>query len=216
MNTRRQFALQMFRMVIGVALSVTPASALFSRAFAAVKRRVLPRGTDLQTLKNENPAALDTRNLDIMPLEKFETMGPTSHEESLDRYRFEVGGKVRQNLSLSYSELLSLPAVEENVLLICPGIFTIHARWKGIAVHELLKMAGSQEEVTHVSVHGPRGPYEKVESFNLAEVQAGKVFLAYAVNGQTLPQKHGFPLRVVAPDRFGSDWVKYVYKIEAR
>jgi len=33
---------------------------------------------------------------------------------------------------------------------------------------------------------------------------------------KTRRQKHGFPLRVVAEDRFGSDWVKYVYKIEAR
>ena len=36
------------------------------------------------------------------------------------------------------------------------------------------------------------------------------------MNGQSLPQKHGFPLRLVAPDRYGSDWIKYVYKVEAR
>jgi sulfoxide reductase catalytic subunit YedY len=40
------------------------------------------------------------------------------------------------------------------------------------------------------------------------------VFLAYAVNGKILPQKHGSPLRVVADGTFGSDWVKYVYGIE--
>ena len=37
-----------------------------------------------------------------------------------------------------------------------------------------------------------------------------KVFLAYEVNGQRLPQKHGFPLRVVAEDHYGFQWVKYV------
>jgi len=41
------------------------------------------------------------------------------------------------------------------------------------------------------------------------------VFLAFEVNGEKLPQKHGFPLRIVAEDYYGSDWVKYVYKIEA-
>jgi len=65
-------------------------------------------------------------------------------------------------------------------------------------------------------VHGPPGPYEKTEGFKLAEVDSGRVFLAYGVNGRTLPQKHGFPLRAVAADRFGSDWVKFVYKLEAR
>jgi len=43
---------------------------------------------------------------------------------------------------------------------------------------------------------------------------ADTVFLAYGVNGKTLPQKHGFPLRVVAEDTYGSDWVKYVYGLE--
>jgi sulfoxide reductase catalytic subunit YedY len=109
-----------------------------------------------------------------------------------------------------------LPAVEENVLLICPGIFTIHARWKGVAVRELLKTAEPLDGATQASLHGPAGPYEKVEAFQMEEVESGKVFLAYAVNGQTLPQKHGYPLRVVAADRYGSDWVKFVYKVEAR
>jgi sulfoxide reductase catalytic subunit YedY len=41
------------------------------------------------------------------------------------------------------------------------------------------------------------------------------VFLAYQVNGQALPKKHGFPLRVVAEGYYGGDWVKYVYKVVA-
>jgi len=106
--------------------------------------------------------------------------------------------------------------VEENVLLICPGIFTIHATWKGVFVRELLMRAGLLEGATHVTLHGPAGPYEKVEEFKRDEVESGRVFLAYGVNGQALPQKHGFPLRAVAADRFGSDWVKFVYKLEVR
>jgi len=33
------------------------------------------------------------------------------------------------------------------------------------------------------------------------------------VNGETLPQKHGFPLRLVYEDAYGYDWVKYVDEI---
>ena len=40
-----------------------------------------------------------------------------------------------------------------------------------------------------------------------------QVFLAYDVNGKALPKRHGFPLRVVAEDYYGDDWVKYVYKM---
>jgi sulfoxide reductase catalytic subunit YedY len=72
-----------------------------------------------------------------------------------------------------------------------------------------------QADTTHIKVYGPQGNREKVERFPIADVRSDKVFLAYAVNGEKLPQKHGFPLRIVAEDYYGDDWVKYVYKIEA-
>jgi sulfoxide reductase catalytic subunit YedY len=216
MRTRRQFVLLLSRFLAGLGLTGQPAWPLVGRVFAAAPRRLLPQETDLQSLKNEHPTALDTRQLEIMPVESFRTMGPTDYEVSLDQWRLEVTGKVHRPLKLSYDEILALPAVGENVLLICPGVFTIHAAWKGVAVSEILKRTGLQEGATYVTVHGPPGPYEKTEGFKLAEVDSGRVFLAYGVNGRTLPQKHGFPLRAVAADRFGSDWVKFVYKLEAR
>lgn len=216
MNTRRQFVIQISRFLAGLGLAVNPVSSYVSQAFAAAQRRVLPKETDLQGLRNEHPTALDTRNLEVMPIESFQTMGIDDYAVSLDQWRLKVTGKVKHPLELTYAELLALPAVEEKVLLICPGIFTIHARWKGVAVGEILKRAGLQEGVSQVTLHGPPGPYEKVEAFQMNEVASGRVFLAYGVNGQALPQKYGFPLRAVAPDRFGSDWVKFVYKLEAR
>lgn len=215
MNTRRQFVIRVSRFLAGWGLVVNPVSSYVSRAFAAAQRRILPKDTDLQSLKNEHPATLDTRHLEVMPVESFQTMGIDDYAVSLDQWRLQVTGKVMHPLELTYTELLTLPAVEENVLLICPGIFTIHARWKGVAVAAILERAGLKE-ASHVTLHGPQGPYEKVEGFKMEEVATGKVFLSYGVNGRTLPQKHGFPLRAVAADRLGSDWVKYVYKIEAR
>jgi DMSO/TMAO reductase YedYZ molybdopterin-dependent catalytic subunit len=216
MTTRRQFVIRISRFLAGLSLAVNPASSFVGRAFAAARRRILPKDTDLQSLRNENPAALDTRHLEVMPIERFQTMGIDDYVVSLDQWRLQVTGKVKQPHEFTYAELLALPAVEENVILICPGVFTIYARWKGVAVAEILKRAGLQQGVSQVTLHGPQGPYEKVETFRMDEVASGKVFLAYGVNGQTLPQKHGFPLRAVAPDRYGSDWVKFVYKIEAR
>lgn len=216
MHTRRQFIRLVTRLMAGLGAAVHPAGAFVGRALAAAQRRLLLKETDLQSLKDEHPTALDTRHLEIMPVESFRTMGATDYAVSLDQWRLEVTGGVKQPLKLTYAELLALPAVEENVLLICPGVFTIHAAWKGVPVREVLRRAGLQEGATHVTLHGPPGPYEKVEEFKMAEVDSGKLLLAYAVNGQALPRKHGFPLRAVAVDRFGSDWVKFVYKLEAR
>jgi DMSO/TMAO reductase YedYZ molybdopterin-dependent catalytic subunit len=53
----------------------------------------------------------------------------------------------------------------------------------------------------------------KSASYPLPDVLSGKVFLAYQVNGTTLPRKHGFPLRVVADGYYGAEWVKYVDRV---
>jgi DMSO/TMAO reductase YedYZ molybdopterin-dependent catalytic subunit len=58
-----------------------------------------------------------------------------------------------------------------------------------------------------------KGAYEKVVRITLNELDKKRIFLAYRVNGETLPQKHGFPLRLVYEDAYGYDWVKYVEEI---
>ena len=65
-----------------------------------------------------------------------------------------------------------------------------------------------------IIVYGRSRVSDHKEQFKVDEIKTDKVFISYAVNGQKLPHKHGFPLRVVAEDHWGSEWVKYVYKIE--
>ena len=80
---------------------------------------------------------------------------------------------------------------------------------------KLLEMARVSPDATHVYFSGPKENYEKTERFPMADILSDKVFLAYGANGSVLPKKHGFPLRVVAQDYYGGDWVKYVYKVIA-
>jgi sulfoxide reductase catalytic subunit YedY len=214
-KTRRSFLRSLIHLATGVTLLVSPVFGYIGRAYARTKRLILPRDTEMSSLINNNPADLDTRHLEVIPLERFETMGLTDHETDLDNWRLKVTGRVQKPLVLSYSQITELPVVERNVLLICPGFFTNHGKWKGVSVAELLKLARVEPGITHVSFQGPPGRYEKTESFPAAQVLSDKIFLAYQVNGQDLPRKHGFPLRVVAEDHYGSVWVKYVHKIEA-
>jgi len=48
----------------------------------------------------------------------------------------------------------------------------------------VLNLAQMKADTTHVTVHGPQGPYEKVERFPIADIRSNKVFLAYEVNGE--------------------------------
>ena len=215
MKTRRQFITWALKVLTGLGLLATSIKAFLQKAWAQTKRFIVPRDTDLSTLRNKDPATLDTSRLEVLPLEAFETMGLKNHAVHLPSWRLIIDGNVAVPTRLPYSEIIKLPSIERNVLLICPGVFVNHGRWKGISLMTVLNLAQIQGDTTHITVYGPEGPNEKVERYPIADVRSDKVFLAYQVNGEKLPIKHGFPLRIVAEDYYGDDWVKYVYKIEA-
>ena len=191
-------------------------SNLFSAArwvYAKAQKTILPKGTKRKSLIHRDPDSLDTRYLDVTNLKEFETMGLTDHTVNLDEWRLEITGRVKRPLNLTYSEIRSQPSFEKEVLLICPGFFANHGRWKGIGMRNLLERARVEKDVEWVTFLGPKGANEKVERFPIGDVISNKVFLAYEVNGGPLPVKHGFPLRIVAEGYYGDDWVKYVYKM---
>ena len=141
-------------------------------------------------------------------------MGSTEYKVDLGKWRLEVTGRVKKPLVLTYAQVLALPSREDRVLLICPGFFSNHGLWKGVLMEGLLKEAEIEKEVSSISFTALDGGYESAEKFSLEEVLSGKVFLAYGVNGEVLPEKHGFPLRVVADGHYGSRWRKFVGKVE--
>lgn len=180
---------------------------------AAVRRRP-SKGTDLKTLVNENPADLDARDLGIQPLEQFGTMGLSDQTVELTTWRLTCSGRISREIRLTYDQVRVLPSLEKPVLLICPGFFVNHGLWQGISIADLAKRAGLKKGVTHVTISGPSGPYEKTFRIPWPEALSGQVFLAYRVNGEDLPVKHGFPLRLVAEGYYGYEWVKYVDKVQ--
>lgn len=213
MTSRRAFIRSVGRCLLAVAGFWGWATRTAGAAAAEIKKRILPRETDPGTLSGQNPEYLDTRHLKIMPMESFGTMGDVDLTVDTATWRLAVEGAVEKPLRMRYDELLQMPAIEKNVLLVCPGFFSYHARWTGVSIQDLMKMAGVSAQAETLTVAGLRRHDEKTERFQLARARTDEVFLAYAVNGKTLPQKHGFPLRVVADGQWGADWVKYVTRI---
>ncbi len=176
----------------------------------AAARKVLPKGTRRESLVSADPAQIDPRNLDLTPLDRFGTMGPTDRDVSLETWRLELTGRVKHSLSMSYAQLTVLPPLERDVLLICPGVFANYGRWKGFSIRTLLFQAEYDRKATHLVIECKGN---KTARFPLADVLADRIFLAYGVNGKLLPQRHGFPLRAVAEDLLGSEWIKYVDRL---
>jgi hypothetical protein len=184
-------------------------SNLVSNTWAKAKQ-LLPKGFPKSQLKDMNPAEIDSRNLEIDPLGKFGTMGPTDVAIDLKTYRLKVTGKVGRHLSLSYDQIVKYPSLTETVLLICPGFFANNGSWTGVNLKSLLQEAQIKIEAQYIDVVGAS---EKRVRIPLETLGQKKIFLAYRVNGETLPRKHGFPLRLAYEDAYGYDWVKYVDEI---
>lgn len=183
------------------------------RLWAEGKRRILPAHLKATDLAQMNPTSIDNRNLAITPIEDFGTMGQTDLAVDPAGWRLIIDGAVEHPLSLSLAELKARPVVERTVLLICPGVFSFNARWTGLSLGALLRQAKPKDEANRVTIRSVGKQWPKVERFSLREVLSDEVFLAYQVNGRDLPRKHGFPLRVVAGEHYGDDWVKYVARI---
>lgn len=195
--------------VAGLLMTSVRSSAAF------FKKQLLPVGTDPSRLYDEDPKYLDTRNLEITPMIKFDTMGDSQIEVDLEKWRLEVTGEVQKPLQLSYPEILKLPPIKRKVLLICAGLFSYHAEYTGISLRHLLEMSDAAKEVSRLTFYG-RTEFivDKKERYGISEITEDKLFLAYSVNGQPLPRQHGFPMRLVADDHCGNRWVKYVYKVK--
>ena len=178
----------------------------------AKAKKLLLKGFSRDELKNMNPGEIDNRNLDIDPLEKFGTMGPTDVAIDSKTYRLKVTGKVERPCSLSYDQILKLPSLTETVLLICPGFFSNNGRWTGVNLKSLLQEAQVEKEAQYIDINGAHGKGVRIP---LKALDQKRIFLAYRVNGEILPQKHGFPLRLVYEDAYGYDWVKYVEEVIA-
>jgi DMSO/TMAO reductase YedYZ molybdopterin-dependent catalytic subunit len=176
----------------------------------AKAKQLLPKGFSKSKLKEMNPAEIDSRNLEIDPLNQFGTMGPTNVAVDLKSFRLKVMGKVGRPLSLSYDQIIKFPSLTETVLLICPGFFSNNVRLTGVSLKSLIQEAQIKKEAQSIDVIGA---HEKRVRIPLKDLDQKKIFLAYRVNGETLPQKHGFPLRLVFEDAYGYDWIKYIDEI---
>ena len=126
-----------------------------------------------------------------------------------------VGGFVNQNLDLRYNDLLAFPTQEQYTTMQCisngvGGELISNALWKGVPLKTVLTRAAIQREAKFVMIRCTDG---YTESLPLDFALQDHVILAYQMNGEQLPQKHGFPVRLLAPGKYGIKHPKWITDI---
>ena len=124
-----------------------------------------------------------------------------------DEWRLNIGGAVANPLSLRYGDIAA--GAEATATLDCTGGWHSTQVWRGIALAELLRRAQPVDDAASVTARSVTGYYRR---FSMAE--ASGYILATHVGGERLSHGHGFPARLVAWDKRGFEWVKWVTEIE--
>jgi DMSO/TMAO reductase YedYZ molybdopterin-dependent catalytic subunit len=140
---------------------------------------------------------------------------PVVPEES---WRLKIGGLVERPLTFTLDELRRYEPSHQFITLSCisnlvGGDLIGTTRWTGVSLKRLLPQLRLLPNATHLKVRSADGFYEVVtlESINADD----RVMLAYAWDGVPLTAKHGFPLRIYIPDRYGMKQPKWIESIDA-
>ena len=119
-----------------------------------------------------------------------------------------LDGEVARPLALTYAQIDGLSTDRLDAILDCTGGWYTNQSWQGIRVARLLEMAGARRTARSLVVEAVSG-YRR--QFPLAE--ASRFLLATRVGGEPLSHSHGFPVRLVAPNHRGYDWVKWIVRV---
>jgi len=171
----------------------------------------------------------------ITPVEHFfvrtHVYAPTLN---LNEWSLRVEGEIATPMAFTMDELKRFPSVVLVSVLECAGNgrgfyegsvagmqwangAVGNARWRGVRLADVLKRAGIKDSAREILFDGADVPIGTMPDFQRS-IPVKKAFdpntlLAYEMNGETLPVKHGFPLRVIAPGWAGAAWVKWVTSV---
>lgn len=155
-------------------------------------------------------------------------------EIDLAEWKLTIDGEVNRHLEIDFDTLLKRPKAIAANTLECSGNsrsllkekaygnpWTIggvgNAVWGGVWLKELLAEAGVKKGGKHVAFAGFDRPLGKAQIKFIRSIPIEKAIsttlLAYEMNGEPLPLKHGFPLRGLALGWTGASCVKWLNRI---
>jgi DMSO/TMAO reductase YedYZ molybdopterin-dependent catalytic subunit len=133
-----------------------------------------------------------------------------------ESWRLDIVGQVENPRVYSFADIAAMPAVEQETTLLCisygvgSGLCS-NAIWKGVPLPTLLAQVKPKPNVTTVLFRAADGYYE---TFRFEKAMEETTLVAYEMNGEPLPRRHGFPLRLIVPGLYGEKNPKWLTRIE--
>ena len=114
--------------------------------------------------------------------------------------------------TLTLADLESIAVEDRHFPISCVEGWSVGADWRGIPLIDLVRRAGGDAS-SRVEVFSlqPTGP---TPTASLDGPQVSAALLATHVNGERLDIDHGYPLRLIAPNRPGVLQTKWLSRVE--
>ena len=127
-----------------------------------------------------------------------------------------IDGHVNQPFTLNYQELLAMPTQKQYESMMCisndvGGPYMSNALWEGVPLKALLDKAGVKSGAIKIVFYAVD---DYSDSITLEKAMEPTTLLALHMNGATLPQGHGFPVRMLVPGIYGMKHCKWLNHIE--
>ena len=128
----------------------------------------------------------------------------------LATYTLTIDGLVNETKVLTYENVLALPAYERLITLHCVEGWDATILWKGVLLSDVFALAGVKPEANTVIFHAVD---DYTTSLPLSTVLDRQMIMAYQANGIDLPPEMGYPFIIVAEDKLGYKWARWVDEI---
>jgi len=127
-----------------------------------------------------------------------------------DSYRLEVTGMVGDKRSWMLAELRTLPQADQVTRHICVEGWSAIGKWGGVPFATFLRRVGADTSAKYVGFKCADDYYTSIDMPTALHPQT---LLALTYDGQTLPPKYGFPMKLRMPTKLGYKNPKHIQAI---
>jgi DMSO/TMAO reductase YedYZ molybdopterin-dependent catalytic subunit len=132
-------------------------------------------------------------------------------------WELKITGMVKNPMTITFADLLKRPMFELDDTISCVsndvgGFLIGNARWLGCRLDDLIKEAAPLPHADQVLSSSSSG---FSAGFPITALDGRDAMIAIGMNGEPLPEKHGFPARLIVPGLYGYvSATKWVTQIE--
>ncbi len=129
----------------------------------------------------------------------------------IDKYKLKIDGLVENPGEFTYDEILANKNYTKLVRLDCVEGWSVDILWEGVLVKDILDKVQVKNSANTVIFYAYDG-YST--SLPLSTILDKNMIMAYKMNGVVIPPERGYPFQLVAEDKLGYKWAKWITHIE--